>query len=335
MQRWRFARSIRGLLVGGLALVWAWCHAVVAQTASPTEPWAFVVMGDVPYSTAEVDRTPAFVRLIQAVNRIQPAFSIHLGDIKSGSTRCDDATFAAIKAQFMTFQHPLVYTPGDNEWTDCHRQSNGAFDPQERLAKLRTLFFAEPLSLGQPAMPLTRQSDVSAFPFMVENARWVVHNFLFVTVHVVGSNNNLRNQREAALEFFARNTANLAWITEAFALAKTEQRRGLVLIMHGEPDFQGRNRDGDGLQETIDTLAVQAAEFGKPVLLIHGDGHRLTIDQPLRHPSSKKILDNVLRLEIFGEQAVHAMRVMVLPQEAMPFVFHPLFVPENMDTLRR
>ncbi len=51
--------------------------------------------------------------------------ALHLGDIKSGSTTCTDARFAAALATFESFKDPVVYTPGDNEWTDCHRVNNG------------------------------------------------------------------------------------------------------------------------------------------------------------------------------------------------------------------
>lgn len=217
---------------------------VCAQAASPGGGFAFVVMGDLPYTTRDVDQDQHFERLIAIVNKLQPAFSIHIGDIKSGSTRCDDATFEKIKAYFMTFQKPLVYVPGDNEWTDCHRKSNGPFDPIERLAKIRTLFFPQAVSWGQQTLSVTRQSDVSAFPKMVENARWVMQNIVFVTVHVVGSNNNLRQNRDAALEFLDRNQANIAWINEAFAVAKSDNVQGLVLAMHANLDFHAKHGDG-------------------------------------------------------------------------------------------
>jgi hypothetical protein len=306
-----------------------------APTPSPGNAFEFVAFGDMPYTTQSVDRDQAFARLIAAINAIQPAFSIHVGDIKSGGTRCDDATFEKIKAYFMTFQQPLVYTPGDNEWTDCHRTSNGAFDPLERLEKLRALFFPQATSLGKQTLALTRQSDVSAFTTMVENARWVHNGLLFVTVHVVGSNNNLRQNRDATLEFLARNQANLAWLSEAFAFARTERLQGIVLAMHAELNFQAKHEDGSGFKDTLDALSRHAAEFGKPVLIIHGDTHEYTVDQPLLHPDGKKMLKNVVRLEVFGDKHMHAVRVFVRPNEPMPFAFQPLFMPENMRGLPR
>jgi Calcineurin-like phosphoesterase len=335
---WRLVSLLVKIAVLGGMTQWglSTLPLVYAQTAASGGGFDFVVMGDLPYTTKDVDQDRHFERLIAAINKIQPTFSIHIGDIKSGSALCNDATFEKIKAYFLTFQKPLVYVPGDNEWTDCHRKSNGPFDPLERLAKIRGMFFPQAMSWGQQTLSVIRQSDVSAFPQMVENARWVTQNILFVTVHVVGSNNNLRQQREAALEFLERNQANMAWINEAFTIAKRDNVQAIVLAMHANPDWRGRHGDGSGFQDTIATLATNAADFGKPLLIVHGDTHTFTIDQPLRHPKDdKKILDNVVRLEVFGNPYIHAVRVLVNPQDPMLFAFQPLFIPENMESLKR
>ena len=56
-----------------------------------------------------------------------------------------------IRTQFDRFTDPLVYTPGDNEWTDCHRANNGGYHPLERLAFDREVFFDHPgTTLGAP-----------------------------------------------------------------------------------------------------------------------------------------------------------------------------------------
>ncbi|MEU6787396.1 hypothetical protein ABZ912_50105 [Nonomuraea angiospora] len=39
---------------------------------------------------------------------------------------------------FGTFDDPFVLTPGDNEWTDCHRTAAGGYAPTERLDAVRT-----------------------------------------------------------------------------------------------------------------------------------------------------------------------------------------------------
>ncbi len=90
------------------------------------------VIGDVPYGAAQVAAFPAEIEEIDADPDVDRA--IHLGDIKNGSSRCDDAYLAAGLADFETFDDPLLYTPGDDEWTDCHRANNGGYLPTERLA---------------------------------------------------------------------------------------------------------------------------------------------------------------------------------------------------------
>src|SRR4051812_35212224 len=110
----------------------------------------FAVIGDVPYGAAQVASFPGWVDQINADPDVELTF--HVGDIKNGSTRCDDAYYRMIRTQFDRFTDPLVYTPGDNEWTDCHRANNGAYQPLERLAFDRAVFFDEPgTTLGAPA----------------------------------------------------------------------------------------------------------------------------------------------------------------------------------------
>src|ERR1700680_9094 len=98
----------------------------------PPSPDAFVfaVMGDTPYNDREEKH---FVAMIERMNAAPLAFVVHVGDIKSGSAACSDALFEKRKAQFDASAHPLVYTPGDNEWTDCRGGGKNARDSLERL----------------------------------------------------------------------------------------------------------------------------------------------------------------------------------------------------------
>ena len=142
------------------------------------------VIGDVPYGT---EQEASFSELIGAVND-DPKVRItaHVGDIKSGSTTCSDERFAAVTGAFATFEDPVVYTPGDNEWTDCHRANSGSYDPLERLDALRDVFFADPGSTLR-----RRNMRVDAQQSLPENAAWQESRVVFATLHVVGSNNGL------------------------------------------------------------------------------------------------------------------------------------------------
>jgi hypothetical protein len=79
--------------------------------------------------------------------------SVSIGDIKNGSSRCDTSYFQLIRSDFDGFADPLVYTPGDNEWTDCHQANNGGYQPAgptppggepARLETVRAIFFDHP-----------------------------------------------------------------------------------------------------------------------------------------------------------------------------------------------
>src|SRR5437867_89508 len=87
--------------------------AAVADTG-----YTFAVIGDIPYGADQIAAFPKVVAQINADPAVQ--WVDHLGDIKNGSSVCGDEYFQLIKSDFDQFQDPLVYTVGDNEWTDCH-----------------------------------------------------------------------------------------------------------------------------------------------------------------------------------------------------------------------
>ncbi len=296
------------------------------------EAFEFVALGDMPYKLPK--DYARFDRLIAAINKIKPAFSIFVGDTKAGNTPCSDDMLKKVKDQFMTFAGPLIYTPGDNEWTDCHRKKAGEYDPRERLALVRKLHFSEAKSLGRRSMPLTRQSDVGKYRNMVENARWAHGGILFATVHVVGSNNGFERNPASVKEYFGRNEANLAWIKETFAIAKRENRDAVVFAFQANPKFDERHRGNSGFGDTLKAFVTGAKAFAKTVLLIHGDWHELIVDQPLKTQFHHgETLENVYRLQVMGAREVQAVRVRIHPGDPVVFSFRPLIVKENINPL--
>jgi len=85
---------------------------------------------------------------------------------------------------------------------------------------------------------MTQQSKDPKFAKYRENARWTHNDILFVTLHVVGSNNNLGRTREMDAEYAERNAANLVWMKEAFDLAKRSGNKGLVVLTQANPEFE-------------------------------------------------------------------------------------------------
>lgn len=296
---------------------WAWLVLALAACGRSSEPeplpansFAFGVFGDGPYGPRE-DRP--FARLIQDVNDADLAWLIHVGDILGGP--CSDELYRDRLQKMNSIRHPVVYTPGDNEWTDCWREDDGGYDPLERLGAIRRTFFADPArTLGGRPMAVESQAADPAFREFGENARWTRGGFVFATMHVVGSANGTRRYEEAAepnnVEAARRLAAAVAWMDAAFAQAHARRARGVVLIVHANVGLEGGGRTRDAYLPFVDRLKEQVARFPGPVLLIHGDSHQQRLDHPLRDANGRRYA-NFTRLETFGSPDIGWVRVVV------------------------
>jgi hypothetical protein len=302
-----------------------------AAAAGAQVPFAFGVFGDTPYFPHEA---PAVAQMLRDMDRAGVAFVVNIGDVKRSREPCSNDLFRERYALLDASPRPLVFTPGDNEWVDCHLEAAGAYDPRERLDALRALFFPGDESLGRSRIRLQRQSDDPRFRPYRENARWVAGTIVFATFNVPGSNNNLgqgkpqddqaaRRMSVRFAEHADRMAANFAWLAEAVRLAREPAIRGLVLFAHGDPRFGSPAGGGDGYEAWRQALRLQAATLGKPMLLVHGDGHRYRVDQPLTDPVTFDPLRNFTRVEVFGSPQVNWVRVDVRPESERVFVVSP------------
>jgi hypothetical protein len=291
-------RSLLSLLAAAALVGAAPAHA---QT---TDASTLAVIGDVPYGAAQIAGFPTDIAEINAdpsVGRV-----VHLGDIKDGSSRCDDSYFAARLADFQTFADSFIYTPGDNEWTDCHRANNGGYLPTERLDTIRRVFFpVHGRTLGAGAETITYQSD--AFP---ETVRWTQSGVTFAALHIVGSDDDqatwygdrvVNGERkpetaeERALrvqEYTTRGAATLAWIDATFDAA---ERDGSAAVALGLQANMGNQSAFAPIQAKI---AARATRFAKPVLLMEGDSHLFLVDRPAGMPA------NLTRIVVQGSTNV-------------------------------
>jgi len=151
---------------------------------------------------------------------------------------CGDAVYARQQQYFQRFESALVYTPGDNDWTDCQRRGD---DPLERLQALRRRFFAAPRSQGQRPLALQRQSDVMpAYARYVENLRWQyppqAQGVVFRHLPHRGprQRGRCRPGRSARRGPCPRG-GQRRWISAAFALARSQGARALVLAPRLSP----------------------------------------------------------------------------------------------------
>ncbi|WP_017296909.1 hypothetical protein [Nodosilinea nodulosa] len=320
-------------------------HGVQAVPAG--QPFAFGLWGDMPY--AKADDGPKMATLVQDMNAANLEFSIFDGDIKDGSSLCTDEVYTQGISLFNAFAAPVVYVPGDNEWTDCHRTNNGGYDNLERLNHLRQVMFAQPESFGQTTMPLEHQGALGEA--YVENTRWQYGDVVFVGLNIPGSNNNRVHDDEECTkksdrtpaqcaadnaEYTERDAKNIEWMQQSFAVAKEKQAKGLMVVFQGDPGFDWPETEDtderalpafDGYTAFLEALMAETRNFSGQVVLVHGDTHFFKLDKPLVH--QPELLENFTRLETFGSPNIHWVKVTVDPSRRDVFLFEPMIVPGN------
>jgi hypothetical protein len=294
-------RRRRLLRAGALAAAGATLAAAGASTGAPAratardaQPFAFALIGDLPYTDAgEADAAG----LIAALDAEPIRFVLHVGDIKRGSEPCSDALLARRHALFARSAHPLVLLPGDNEWTDCHRRLAGGHDPLERLGALRALFWSTPGPLGAPSDAARAALAFERQPGQPENVRWRIGAVRFVGLHVVGSGNGRDGFEGSRASFAVRRDHNRAWLRETVRQALDARADALAIAAHANPDFERAPRAG--FADWIADLREAADAFTQPILLLHGDTHRFRVDRPLLDRTGRPY-GHVTRVESFG-----------------------------------
>jgi hypothetical protein len=311
------SRTLLGL--AAVALTTALVVPATPATAHGDHPnghddFTFAVIGDVPYGDAQIAAFPGWLQQINDDPDVRTL--VHVGDIKNGSTVCSDEYFALIRHDFDTVEDPLVYTPGDNEWTDCHRANNGAYNPLERLATVREVFFDRPgRTLGQHPMHVESQAR-QGFP---ENVLYRQADVTFVAANVTGSNNGLQpwsglgytaataEQQQAVAD---RTRADIRLLHDAFGEARKHRDRGVVVMQQADmfdPTYTPTPNDIGAFTPWVQALVDEAAAFDGPVYLFDGDSHAYNSDRPLAAGSSwlttygvDGTADNLTRITVDG-----------------------------------
>ena len=328
--RWLLAAAGLGALVVVL---------MVTDRSEPPPPdppagsFAFAVMGDAPYYLWEELQ---FRRLLRQVDASELAWVLHVGDIFWRP--CTDAMYQKHLSYFQNLRHPVIYTPGDNEWSDCHEPGSGPFDPLDRLARIREVFFRDPSrSLGGTALPLISQGGSEPYQEFIEHARWEHGGIVFATVHLVGGLNAgepFPGRTEANdVESKRRTEAAAAWLREAFARARESNARAVFIAAHADLllDLPVDDPERQALEPFISALEEESETFPGAVLFAHGGSHEFTVDQPLVRRTTGQVLQNVTRLQVPGSPDVGWVRVVVTPgargSRESPFSFEAYVNP--------
>jgi hypothetical protein len=333
------AVSVFGVVVAGIAV------AGKGRGDDRKFEYAIGLWGDVPYSDVQAQK--GVPNLIADMNSQDIEFSVHDGDLKAGNqtvgsvtpTTCQNTVEPSIYTQglayFNSLDKPAIFTPGDNDWTDCDRTSNGGFNSLNRLQYERGLFFATDRSLGRHTMKLEVQSkpecqgtnSLTGQPRFstpcVENRRWTFKHVTYATLNVQGTCNNLCSSGAGDPggdldEYTAREAANEQWLKDTFDEANDEHSAAVMIIWQADPGFDTSGYQGaakrdpktlvqtdgnpDGYHDLLMELRSLTIAFEKPVVLVHGDSHYFMVDKPLLDSDGRRV-ENFTRVETFGDHA--------------------------------
>jgi hypothetical protein len=290
---------------------------------------------------------------IKSMNSHNLDFTIFAGDTKNGHTECTDQAIGKDVADvFNSLKAPTLYSVGDNEWTDCHRISNGSMDPLDRLAFLRGYFFNKSTTQGKAPIKVMRQGALG--DAYSENSRFVKANVEFVALHIPGSNNNLvvtdkqcfkKSDRtwddcdKATAEYKARNAANLKWLKEAFDQARANKYAAILIAIQADIFFPFELSDGgfeedflpsldpavNGYADFFHLLMKEIQTYKGQVLLVHGDSHYFKLDKAM--VKDGRAIANFTRVEVFGESDNSWVEMTVDPTTENVFSFKPVVLP--------
>ncbi|MGH8558378.1 MAG: metallophosphoesterase [Methylococcales bacterium] len=349
------------------ALLATGCAATMSAMAADhadfnsNRPLTVAVFGDWPYNQNLLNNAPLLINSVNSDPEV--SLVIHVGDIHSGSMPCTSAGILpplatsnpgwnqGVYYRFQQFNDPVVYTPGDNEWTDCHKtkeSKSGA--PLKELASVRSLFFAKSgHTLGVNEKKVSTQSkkfdpNYPSDAQFVENVMWEDSKVVFVTVNMPGSNNDtlpwtngFDDPSAQGLEVLERNDADIRWLETAFDKAIDNHAKAVVIALQSDMwDLSALQSGGDGLDQYtqfVQALADLSVQFGSQVLLLNGDSHVYGTDRPLADPNSAtgvihgtQAVPNLTRITVQGSTNAPAewLRLTINPNK------HSVFIWQNV-----
>jgi hypothetical protein len=138
------------------------------------------------------------------------------------------------------------------------------------------------------------------------------------------------------VEYAERDAANIAWLADAFRLARARGAPGVMVLIQADLGFDRPETatvverglpTNDGYNAFVEALVAETRNFAGQVLLVHGDTHYFMIDKPLIDVNNP--IRNFTRLELFGSPSIHWVRVEVNPRTDNVFRIDPVYVPGN------
>ena len=205
------------------------------------QPIIFSATGDVPYGSSEVS---VFQQQMLNHNKYSPsAFLVHVGDILSGGSACNESVYSTVSGIMKTLAVPAYIAAGDNETVDCSSPASGFNFFMKYFNNFEQNFCAPHFTERQSARP--------------ENWAFTMNGVLFIGINLAYGGSAA--QQQAA-----------DWVRQQLE-AKVSTVRAAAVFAHYSP----------GNFSTFSTPFRQAAAaFGKPILFLHGHGHSWSTSYP-------------------------------------------------------
>lgn len=246
-----------------LLLTLSFFHSIYAQN----EELIFSATGDVPYGSSEI---PILMQEMADHNLYSPSeFLVHVGDIKSGSSACEESIYSEVADILKTASVPVYIVPGDNEYNDCSNPAQAWQWWTQYFMNFEDNFCGTPPTEHQSAQP--------------ENHAFVIKGVLMIGINLVGGRIQSQNEWNTRMQ----NDAD--WVDHQFQ-TKGSQVRAAVVYCQAGPNNSNRDLFFNQFRQS-------AVTFGKPILLLHGDGHSWKYDQPFPEQNIYRIQVNMGGLE--------------------------------------
>lgn len=251
---------------------------------------SFTAIGDVPYNNEQRD---GLIAIISKHNALDPSeFVIHVGDIKPGALECNESIYEDVSGILKMMEAPTFIVLGDNEYNDCTDPKQGLEYWNKYFLHFNENWVFEPTVTYQPGR--------------TENFSWIDHKVLFIGINLVGS------QVRDSLEWNNRLTQNGLWIKK---LSEEQVNNVEAMVVFGHANIL--EAGPDKFKPFTDLFRTAALSFGKPVLMVQGDGHFWIKNKPWPE-------QNITRIQIDGGDT--AVKITVDTSLDYPFSFNKDFL---------
>ena len=251
----------------------------MSQPVGNFSKFGFYVMGDTPYSIWEESLLKAQIDNITKHHLDHALFTVHVGDIqKVARTNCEPTHYKKIQRLLRRNSLPTVLLPGDNDWYDCPSQLESFRVFQEHFNGMEDYWEDR----WPKRTPHFRRWKEHPEYFVMQH-----EGILFVSIHLI--HGDPANEPEGV--FDTRVRRSIDWVNKNVEdyFTRYPSIRGVILLGHSlrspwtRPFFEGIAGNFVNSTSRVDT----------PVLYLHGDGHKWSVDTKFAHQLNWKYYTDV------------------------------------------